>query len=83
MIAHRIGVGGNIEDLERDGPCEAFSASEIDQLLIEEYERSVVDDCNPEPIELLRGCYDRPFNGYRCLFSACFFSQCELSASSG
>lgn len=79
MVAHRIGVGFPIDDEHES--CEAFAPDEVDEHLIEKYKSSVVDGCNPEPFELLRGCYNSPYNGERCLFSAYFFSSCPLSTS--
>ncbi len=80
MVAHRIGAGAV---LDGRNSCDDFGANEIDEILIEEYESNVVEGCDYEPFELLRGCYDRPFGGDRCLFSAYLFSTCALSASSG
>jgi len=77
MEIHRIAAGIPVEDEGQS--CDAFPPADIDQLLIEEYKNSVVADCDPEPFELLRGCYDRPFNGERCIFSAYVISPCPLS----
>ena len=76
-VAHRIGVSISLGDRST---CEEFEAEEVDNLLYAEYENSVVvEGCNPEPFELLRGCFDA--NGDRCAFSAYFFSRCPLTTS--
>lgn len=80
MVAHRIAAG---IVLDGRASCDEFNPSEIDDLLIEEYKDAVVDGCDYEPFELLRGCYDRRDGGERCIFSAYVFSTCALSASSG
>lgn len=77
LIAHRIGRSVPLEERET---CGDFEAAEIDGFLIEEYLSSVVEDCNPEPFEILRGCFEQ--RGDRCAFTAYFFSPCELSTSS-
>lgn len=77
LIAHRI---GRSVLLEERAICGDFEAGEIDGFLIEEYLSSVVEDCNPEPFELLRGCFE--LRDDRCAFTAYFFSPCELSTSS-
>lgn len=75
-VAHRIGVSVPLGDRSS---CEEFEAEEVDELLSAEYENSVVEGCNPEPFELLRGCFDA--NGDRCAFSAYVFSRCPLTTS--
>jgi hypothetical protein len=77
-VTHAIGASAPLGDR---ASCEDFPATEVDELLEEEYLNSVVDNCDPEPFELLRGCFDH--NGDRCAFSAYVFSPCPLSASSG
>ena len=74
---HPIGVGRPLGDR---ASCEEFSAAEVDEFLKEEYLGSVVEDCDPEPFELLRGCFEN--NGDRCVFSAYVFSPCPLTTTS-
>jgi len=79
MVVHRIGAGLPLDNDHNS--CSDFEPEEVDALLIEEYENNVDDDCDPEPFELLRGCYDTPVGGVRCIFSAYVFSPCPLSTS--
>ena len=77
LVAHRIGTSVLLGD--RAG-CGDFEAGEVDGFLIEEYLASVVEDCDPEPFEILRGCFEQRDD--RCAFTAYFFSPCELTTSS-
>ena len=75
-VAHRIGKSVPLGDRSS---CEDFEVEEIDALLVAEYWDSVADGCDPEPYQLLRGCFDE--NGDRCAFSAFVYSQCPLTTS--